>query len=212
MAARRIHGLDAGEREAARRRQLLDAALDLFVDRGFASTSVDLLCQRAGVSTKSFYVLYDGKEAVFLDLYEDLLARVGATLVARPEERGLDEAQRAAARTGALLHALLDDPRVGRLLVIEAPGLTPAIEARRRRANRDVAALIERMAVTRVARGTARPGDHRRGGLAIVGAITEILADWLLDEDPDRDPVDVLVAEVVAWIEVARRSIAIDPP
>lgn len=206
---RRIHGLDADERREVRRGSLHAAALELFASRGYATTSVDAVCQHAGVSTKSFYEIYDGKESLFLDVYEHLLRQIGAAILPVADEAGLPERERAARRTAALLHGLLDDPRVGRLLIIEAPGLTPAIEQRRRLANRQIAGMIEQMAVARVRRGTARPGDHRRGGLAIVGAISEILADWLLDDAPDRDPIDVLIAEIVEWVDVARASIAL---
>ncbi|WOC11893.1 TetR/AcrR family transcriptional regulator [Gordonia sp. MP11Mi] len=67
---RRIRGLSAGEREEQRRTQLLDAALDLFPERGFGNTSVELLCQAAYVSTKSFYQLFNSREDCFLALYE----------------------------------------------------------------------------------------------------------------------------------------------
>src|SRR5262245_40922398 len=52
---RRIRGLDAEQRKALRREQLLASALELFSSDGYHSVSVDQICAAALVSTKSFY-------------------------------------------------------------------------------------------------------------------------------------------------------------
>ena len=59
--ARTIRGLDAEERRAQRRAQLLDAALELFAANGYLNTSIEQLCQAAYVGTKAFYEVFDSR-------------------------------------------------------------------------------------------------------------------------------------------------------
>ena len=52
-------------RKEARPGELLDAALDLFVERGFAATRLDDVAARAGVSKGTLYLYYASKEELF---------------------------------------------------------------------------------------------------------------------------------------------------
>ncbi len=49
-------------RKQARPGELLDAALDLFVDKGFAATRLEDVAARAGVSKGTLYLYYSNKE------------------------------------------------------------------------------------------------------------------------------------------------------
>jgi AcrR family transcriptional regulator len=52
-------------RKAARPQELLDAALSLFVDKGFAATRLEEVARAAGVSKGTVYLYYPSKEALF---------------------------------------------------------------------------------------------------------------------------------------------------
>ena len=52
-------------RKQARPGELLAAALDLFVERGFAATRLDEVAARAGVSKGTLYLYYASKEDLF---------------------------------------------------------------------------------------------------------------------------------------------------
>ena len=67
---------------SARRRQLLDAALDAFADRGFHATSMNDVADAAGVTKPVLYQHFGSKRA----LYQELLDDVAATLEARIHE------------------------------------------------------------------------------------------------------------------------------
>jgi AcrR family transcriptional regulator len=60
--------LEAGARQRrkeARPQELLDAALALFVEKGFAATRTDEVAQQAGVSKGTLYLYYPSKEELF---------------------------------------------------------------------------------------------------------------------------------------------------
>jgi AcrR family transcriptional regulator len=52
-------------RKEARPSELLGAALELFVDKGFAATRLEDVAARAGVSKGTLYLYYENKEALF---------------------------------------------------------------------------------------------------------------------------------------------------
>lgn len=52
-------------RKEARPQELLAAALDLFVERGYASTRLDDVAARAGVSKGTLYLYFNNKEELF---------------------------------------------------------------------------------------------------------------------------------------------------
>lgn len=79
------------------RRELADAALDLFERHGVHGTTADDIAEAAGVSPRTFFRYVATKEnAVFLedDGFEDLVARVRRAIDAgMPVSAALDEAQ-----------------------------------------------------------------------------------------------------------------------
>lgn len=66
------------------RQRLLDAALEVFAERGFGSTSVEQVCGRAGFTRGAFYSNFTSLEELFLAMWEQrssqMLADVGALL------------------------------------------------------------------------------------------------------------------------------------
>jgi len=52
-------------RKDARPQELLDAAIDLFVERGYAATRLEDVARRAGVSKGTLYLYYENKEDLF---------------------------------------------------------------------------------------------------------------------------------------------------
>ena len=57
------------------REQLLDAAARVFARQGFHGASVEAVSHEAGFSTGALYSNFDGKEELFLSLYEERIQR-----------------------------------------------------------------------------------------------------------------------------------------
>jgi AcrR family transcriptional regulator len=60
-------------RKAARPSEIRDAALELFVQQGFAKTRVEEIAQRAGVTAGAIYRYFPNKEAILDSLIRDSL-------------------------------------------------------------------------------------------------------------------------------------------
>src|SRR6202020_1326999 len=60
----------------ARRRQLLDAALEVFVARGYHAAAMDEIADRAGVSKPVLYQHFPGKQELYLALLDESVDRL----------------------------------------------------------------------------------------------------------------------------------------
>ena len=54
------------DRSRLKRRQIIEAAGDLFLGTGYGTTSVDAIAAKAGVSKRTVYAHFDSKEALFI--------------------------------------------------------------------------------------------------------------------------------------------------
>jgi AcrR family transcriptional regulator len=64
-------------RKQARPAEILDAALSVFAEKGYAGTRMDEIAKRAGVTKGTIYLYFENKDAVFKTLVRD---SIGATL------------------------------------------------------------------------------------------------------------------------------------
>lgn len=64
-------------RKQARPAEILDAALSVFAEKGYAGTRMDEIARRAGVTKGTIYLYFENKDAVFKTLVRD---SIGATL------------------------------------------------------------------------------------------------------------------------------------
>ena len=59
------------EMRESRRKQIMDAALELFASEGYSHCSISQLAQYAGISKGLMYNYFKSKEALLIDLIED---------------------------------------------------------------------------------------------------------------------------------------------
>ncbi|RME16999.1 MAG: TetR/AcrR family transcriptional regulator, partial [Alphaproteobacteria bacterium] len=132
-----------------RRDELLDAALDLFGERGYAQTSVAAIARRAGLSKGAVYLYFDSKQAILEGLVKRALSPVAAQAIdgAKNAAPGIETALRNL--LGSVTGAMAQKQVVAVLkIVLSEAGVAPEIAAMYRHAVFDVvvpaaSALIE---------------------------------------------------------------------
>jgi AcrR family transcriptional regulator len=187
-------GRTLAQRRHERREALLTAALDVFGTKGYAASSVDEICRLAYVSSRNFYEEFANREALLDALGERLVMTIFQALTDVDVEPGPDLARRRTReRVSRMVHALVDDPRVARIAVIETVGVSPELERRRRQAHHLYAGwLRDFVHVELDAKGV--DGPHQQAfTLALVGAANELICDWVLQPDDGRSAVEELI-------------------
>lgn len=173
----------ASERQRAR---ILDAVALVVAEKGYAASTVADIVREAGVSRSTFYELFEGKEACFLEAYRHgvdvLVERVrGAVRAADPDD------WRAQLRAGirTWLETLSAEPLFARTYLLEIATAGPAAQQARADALRRFA---ERYAATAEHAGR-RPGLDV---LLIVCAGTEQVAAERIRTGRSSDLTDLL--------------------
>jgi len=75
-----VEGRPLSSRGLDTRRRLLDAAEAVFGELGFPEASVVKVAEAAGVATGTFYLYFDSKRAIFVELMMDLNRRIRQTM------------------------------------------------------------------------------------------------------------------------------------
>ena len=160
------------------RDKILVGALEVFARKGYHRASVDDIVRASGTSKGAVYHHFPNKEAVFLALVDDfarrLAARVAVAIAGRHGALAKVE--------GALVAALstfADDERLARLILLEAVSLGPVYQAKRAEVAGRFAALIQGYLDEAEADGSIPPLDTRVATLAWLGAINEVVIQWL---------------------------------
>lgn len=79
------------QRSAETRAKILEAALDLFRERGFPQSTMREIATRSGVATGLAYYYFDSKDAIVLEFYQRALADLGPLLEPAHQHKKLED-------------------------------------------------------------------------------------------------------------------------
>jgi AcrR family transcriptional regulator len=112
------------------RMRVLAAMTEVAAERGAASVSVAHIVARSGVSRRTFYELFEDREACFLAAFQDATVRITARVL--PAYQGeIRWRERIRAGLTALLDFLDEEPQTGRLCIVETLAAGPRALERR---------------------------------------------------------------------------------
>ena len=174
---RSYRGVSAGDRTAARRAALLEAALDLLGGDAPATPTMTAVCERAGLTERYFYESFRSRDELLVALLDQVATEVlERTEVVLDEDGSPEELVRRA--LDVLLEVLADDPRKGRFALVVALEV-PVLRARRAQLLEGFEQLLaERTRRLYGDRAWVAP-DDRIEALLFVGGLAELIAAWL---------------------------------
>lgn len=188
----------------ATRDRILDAALDVFARKGYHRAIVDDIVRASGTSKGAVYHHFPNKEAVFLALVDAFAARLAAA-VARPVATRHGALAKVEGALTAALTTFADDERLARLILLEAVSLGPTYQAKRAEVAGRFVALIQGYLDEATADGSIASIDTRVATLAWLGAINEVVIQWL------HGTVTDLHATIPALTRILLQSIGAHP-
>ena len=152
-------------------------------ERGYPETRVVDVIGTAGVSRKTFYQLFVGKEDCFLAAYDLLLGNLLGDATKGFESRsGAAWAERVAAGLAALLEHLAEHPDEARFAIVEVLAAGPKALARRDAALRQFTGFLD---AGRVETSVELPGIT---ALSLAGGVNELLYSEILHGEAARLP------------------------
>lgn len=203
-ARRGYGGITADQRHGLRRERLVRAGLEQFGTNGYNATSIEALCAAAGVSTRNFYDHFATREALLIAVYDQITEVSQRAIVEAVTTADPTLEHQARAGIEAFTHTMLGDERRARINFIEVIGASRAVEARRREVIRSFAAILEAFAAELMKHGTIATRDARTGALALIGAVQEVLRDWVTGNE--RPPLAPIIDDLVSLVLAAARA------
>lgn len=170
-------GVSATDRVAERRTRLLAAALTVWADPE-TRTTMTAVCAEAGLTERYFYESFTGLEALLEAVMDAIAAEIETTSRAAAEAAGDDPVARVRASVRAFMELLVDDPRKGRVAIVESVAV-PKLRQRRTELLRHLAhqsAIESRKLLGSPDRST---NEDEIGGLLFIGGMAELITAWL---------------------------------
>ncbi|WP_158609698.1 TetR/AcrR family transcriptional regulator [Cellulomonas triticagri] len=162
----------SGRPRASSRAMLEEAAGELFLERGYAATSVADITQRAGVSRSSFFNYFDAKADLLWAAFDDRATALRAALKAAGDEAPPGEV--VAAALGTLASTLPAEHVALAFTQADTMGLADDLRLAAARRTADLGATITAYAA---ARGV-EPLRARVAGAAWAGALVAAVEAW----------------------------------
>ncbi|AYF77782.1 TetR/AcrR family transcriptional regulator [Nocardia yunnanensis] len=204
IEGRQYGGRAVTERKAERRQRFLDAAIQIFGERGYANCSLADVCAAAGLSKRQFYEEFQTREDVLVAAYDQIQDQSAAALAAAvrtmgPDPDPTDTVTRALT---AFLNSIGADPFRAKVAFVEVVGVSERMEHHRRDRRHGWVDTI-RLAIGPLAGSNAAiRGNPELAGSALIGAINGLAHEWLLSDPrpPVGDLVELLVPMAVSLI------------
>jgi AcrR family transcriptional regulator len=161
------------------RSRILAAMTEVASERGAANVTVAHVVTRSGVSRRTFYELFEDREACFLAAFDDAQARIATRVIPayEREKRWRDQIRAALAE---LLDFLDEQPETGRLCIVESLAAGPRALERRARVIETVRHALEDGGTD--TRGREPPPLTAEG---VIGAVSSVLHARLTESGPD---------------------------
>ncbi|HEX2095877.1 MAG TPA: helix-turn-helix domain-containing protein [Solirubrobacterales bacterium] len=144
------HGLPRAYVAENQRERILNGVVEAVGEHGYEGTTIARIVEAAGISRRTFYEHFEGKEDCFLAAYDMIDAHVREAMLAAPGAAA-PWPERVAPRLAALLDVLARDAVVTRCYLAEPLAAGGEVSARYREAMRLLATTL---------RSEPPPSDH----------------------------------------------------
>ena len=181
-------GISADERRAQRRRQLIEAAVRVYGERGYHNSSVKAVCEAAGLTERYFYENFSGSEALLVTAFQAVQALLTEAMAASAKDLPVG-ALKVRAMLETYYSALMAEPVAARVFLTEVAGVSRAANEVVKTWRLMIADMLQA-----AWQGEPAPGDSLLK-IGVMGAVIDIAAAWVLEgyAHPLAEVVDTAV-------------------
>ncbi|WP_326820457.1 TetR/AcrR family transcriptional regulator [Streptosporangium sp. NBC_01639] len=192
--------MSAEERLAERRQRLVTAAYTLYADLGFPETTIEKLCALARISNRAFYECFSGRDELMQAVHDRCVQESVLAVAKSMEQTPETLTARVEVGIAAYITFVTEDERRARILHLEVRRAGDCLTSSRQQA---VAVFIQIMEKNIFDLPETTRANQRLLALGVIGAMQELLIEWVLADDPPK--VDQLISTA---LHIFRRSFA----
>jgi AcrR family transcriptional regulator len=168
------------------RTRILEAAVKVFATKGYHDTKVDDIVSESNTSKGSFYFYFPSKQDIFLALSDTFANLLEARLTQAMDKESHGLQQMDAALSASL--GLFSQYRgLAKIALVQAVGLGATFEQRRRAINDRLTLIIQSRLERAVQDGSIPPLQTDIVARAWVGALNEIVINWIYTGTPSLE-------------------------
>ena len=184
-----------------RRRQILDAAVQVFAQQGFHACRVSDIAREAGVAHGLIYHYFDSKDEVLNELFVErwslLLAAIGEI-----DMRPIPPREKLDAVAGFIIDSYHHDPELMKVIIVEVTRAANSFGRTHLPEIRKAYDLIAKIVRDAQEQGAFRDDvDAGYASMWFYGAIEQLLSGWVFElipeADGDYDRARVMVVETI---------------
>jgi len=168
--------------------RILDAALNIFSNKGYYGTAVDEIVEEANTSKGSMYFHFPNKEQLFLalvDQFANVLER-NVTTAIEQSPKGMERVKIAVEN---VLNTFGKYRRPAKILLVQAVGLGSVFEKKRMEVTDRFAELIQTYLDEAIEIGDIEPVDTEVIAHAWMGAIYNVVIKWVYTGEPTPERI-----------------------
>ena len=159
-----------------RRQQILAVARDVFARRGYHAAKIDDIVASAGIARGTFYLYFEDKRAIFEEIVDRTIARLGMAIVrVDPHDAGRTVADQVRENIRRIVRILLEDRATTKILLSDALGVDLAFDRKLLSFYDEMSSLLEGSLRDGQALGVVRDGDVRLMSWLTMGALKETM-------------------------------------
>jgi len=199
-------------RKAERPQEILAAAFLEFSRNGYATTTLERVAERAGVTKGTIYVYFENKEHLFISMVRELMKATLDTVHDMVERHEGSTADLLRAQFGFIYEHIVEDHRrreVARMLIAEASRFPALADRYYEEIHRPCVELLQRTIQRGIDRGEIRPSAVADCPLVIIGPMA--LVDVWMMMFGDRHPLD-LKAYFDAHLDLVLKGLLVKAP
>jgi len=166
------------------KQKILDAAINIFANKGYHDTRVDEIVERSQTSKGAVYFYFPSKEQIFLAIINKFASMLKERLVdaIEAEESGVN-------KVNAALHTSLEVfgqyRSLAKIFLVQATGLGKIFEEKRIEIHNQFAVVIKNQLDQAVKEGGIPAIDTEIASYVWMGAINDVIIRWVQTGQPD---------------------------
>jgi AcrR family transcriptional regulator len=181
-----------------RTRQLLDAAIRCFGEKGYHATQVSDIIEAAEVARGTFYLYFKSKREIFDVIMMELFRTVHAQIKSLPRDAVDQIPSQIMGNIRRVTHLLMEKPFLAKLLMNEAVGLDAEQDARLREFYDQILDYIRRGLKQGQEMGFVRAGSIQVLAISLLGVVKEIFyQSFLGTSKPTEDEIAREIYQIV---------------
>lgn len=170
------------------RQRILDAAVERFSREGYHNTKVADIVEDSGTSKGAVYFHFPSKEDIFLGLVDEF-----ASILEKRLKAAIEKEESGVRRVNAALSVCLGTfgsyKKLAKIFLIQATGLGAAFEEKRRQIHKRFIKIIQQHLDEAMQEGELLPIDTEIAAYIWMGAIDEVVIEWVHTGHPDPERV-----------------------